>query len=135
MCYFLYGGINEDANLGDLEKLKGLYHFQPATATAFEIGVNNNNSQFYLNSDVYCDCGTPIGLHHPNKKGIKEYADGIKALRDVRSIKYIYIAKSWRENKIKSRQTVHIDDIDLPYFLAEVENDCLYEIQMFCKYY
>ena len=105
MCTFLYGGINEDVNRYD-------YTITPGD----------------------CNCDTSVGQGDAEHPEIKELAEYINTLQSIRHIKWVCIAKKWCDDDIEETQTVHISDIDLPYLLANIKENCLYEIRMFHKY-
>ena len=56
-------------------------------------------------------------------------------LKKVRGIKYILISKNWVKETNNKQEIVHIDDIDILHFLANAEDNCLYRIEMYKKYY
>lgn len=136
MCYYLYGAVNEGVRPEDFEKVmkhSGLY---------FSVGGKDEvNRSVRLCSDdyritrEYCDCGTPIGDGHPNKKGLSKYVNTLKALRNAHGIKWVLISKNWVGEENEREETVHIDDVDLPYFLANMEENCLYRVDLYRKYY
>ena len=88
-----------------------------------------------------CDCGSPIGkgkenLNSEELKYIKEMADYIYKFCDIRGIQYILISKSEACDEIeKEEETVHIQDIDLISYLANIEENRIYKIQLFKRYY
>lgn len=83
----------------------------------------------------HCDYDTPVGGKYINKKGLKELEQLLADLRTIRGIKYIYISKNWASETNEKEEIVHIDDIDVLNFLAGVEDNCLYKIQLYKKYY
>jgi len=132
---FLYGGINEDVNINDYEKFKNAtYHFKLGSAESIEQDLNAHNYEYTI-TNGHCDCGTVVGQGDAKQSEIKELAEHIKGLQNIRDVKWVCIAKKWWDDNIEEKQTIHIDDIDLPYFLANVKEKCLYKIQMFRKYY
>lgn len=135
MCMFLYGGINEDIDIKDYEKIdRRLYDFKIGSRSGIKQNLNAHEYDYVI-THSQCDCGTAIGLGNAKKQEVKELAEHIKGLQNVRGIKWLYISKKWWDDEIEDYQTVHINDIHLPYFLANLKEKCLYEIQMFPKYY
>ena len=55
-------------------------------------------------------------------------------LQNVRGIKYVLISKNWWKETNKKQETVHIRDIDVLHFLANIEENCLYKIELYKKY-
>ena len=133
MCMFLYGGINEEVNRNDYEKQeKSVYHFKLGSTATIERDLNAHNYAYTI-TQGHCDCDTLIGQGDANHPEIKALAEYIKSLQDMRNIKWACIAKKWWDEDIEERQTVHINDIDILGFLANIKEKCLYKIQLFRK--
>lgn len=140
MCYFLYGGINEGINIKDFKKIQNdRFDFHVTTKDEFEKAVFKDNHEYRITYNM-CDCDSPIGkgeknLNSEELKYIKEMADYIYKLCDIRSIQYILISKSGDCDEIEGEETVHIQDIDLISYLANIEENRIYKIQLFKRYY
>lgn len=136
MCYFLYGSINDGINTDDYEKAvkNSIYHFRIGNKNDVNTCVSNCSSDYRITFN-HCDCDTPIGSKHTNKKGIKEFEELLLNLKSVCGIKHIYISKNWVCETNQKETAVHIDDIDIPDFLADIEDNCLYKIELYKKYY
>lgn len=136
MCYFLYGAINDGINQADYEKIAKdtEYHFSCGNADAVNKCVESCGKSYRITLD-YCDCHTPIGQKHTNKKGLEELKALLLNLQDVRGIKYVLISKNWWEETNTKQETVHIQDIDILRFLANMEDNCLYKLELYKKYY
>ena len=141
MCYFLYGGINEGINIKDFKKIQNdCFDFHVTTKDEFEEAIYQDNHEYYMTHSM-CDCGSPIGkgkenLNSEELKYIKELADYIYKFCDIRGVRYILISKSEACDEIeKEEETVHIQDIDLISYLANIEENRIYKIQLFKRYY
>lgn len=136
MCYFLYGAINGGVNADDYEKtIKNTeYHFNFGNIKSVNNCVASCGDSYRITFN-YCDCDTAIGQKHTNKKELAELKELLLNLQNVRGIKYVLISKNWWEETNNRQETVHIQDIDLLYFLANMEDNCLYEIELYKKYY
>lgn len=136
MCYFLRGAINDGINTLDYEKVLNdmNLHFLIGTDQDVNLSVRNEDGIYRITNE-YCDCGTPVGCGHTNMKGLDSYIKDILRLRTVRGIKHIYICKNWTGEYNETKETVHIDDIDFPCFLANIQDNCLYKIHIYKKYY
>lgn len=141
MCYFLYGGINEGINIKDFKKIQNdSFDFHVTTKDEFKKAVFKENHEYRITYNM-CDCGSPIGkgkenLNSEELKYIKEMADYIYKFCDIRGIQYILISKSEACDEIeKEEETVHIQDIDLISYLANIEENRIYKIQLFKRYY
>ncbi len=136
MCYFLYGAVNEGCNAEDYNKAtKGAkYRFHFGDVNAVNDGVKNCDERYRI-TFTPCDCDTAIGKKHTNKKQLKELQALLLDLRKVRDIRYLLISKNWWEEQNDRQETVHIDDIDILHFLANIEDNCLYKIELYKKYY
>ena len=123
MLYAFLGGVEYDlfqTNIGSRE------------AIIEDLNIHNYG---YTITQGHCDCGTFIGQGNAEHPEVKELAEYIRNLQDIRDIKWVCIAKKWWDDNIEEKETVHINDIDLPHFLANIKEKCLYKIQMFRKYY
>jgi hypothetical protein len=134
MCYFLYGGVNVGVNNIDFEKLN-CKNFSFLIGRREDIIKDiNDNGVHYRITNKYCDCDTAVGKHVSDSEEIKELVEYIKRLKNIRKIKWVCISKKWWDERVEDLYTVHIDDIDLPTFLAEIKDGCLYKIQLFPRY-
>ncbi|MBR3778822.1 MAG: hypothetical protein IKL13_03740, partial [Clostridia bacterium] len=70
-----------------------------------------------------------------NKKGLEELKDLLLNLQNVRGIKYVLISKNWWKETNSKQETVHIQEMDILHFLANMEDNCLYKIELYKKYY
>ncbi|MDD6022877.1 MAG: hypothetical protein PUC06_01395 [Oscillospiraceae bacterium] len=136
MCYFLYGAVNEGINTNDYHNTiqHYEYHFNPGNMDAVNHCVENCGDHYRITAK-HCDCGTPIGQKDANNPQLKELAELLYKLRDVRGIKFVLISKNWWKETNRKQNTVHIDDIDLLPFLANMEENCMYRIDLFQKFY
>ena len=136
MCYFLYGAVNDGINTNDykIATKDNKFHFNCGDVKAVNDCVKTCGDGYRITFN-YCDCDTAIGQKHINKKQLKDFEEYLLNLRDVRGIKYVLISKNWWEETNKKEETVHIDDIDILYFLANIEDNCLYKIELYKKYY
>ena len=136
MCYFLYGSINDEINIKDYEKITkdSNYHFNIGSENDVNACIHNCSFEYRITSN-YCDCNTPVGLYHTNKKGLNELAEVLESFKSIRGIKYITINKNWSNEPNENEETVHIDDIDIIHFLANIEEKTLYKVELYKKYY
>ena len=136
MCYFLYGAINEGVNTDDCEKItKGTgYHFALGNVDSVNEGVANCDDTYRITGD-HCDCDTAIGQKRIGKKELEKFRELLLDLQNVRGIKYLLISKNWWEETNSKQQTVHLQDIDILHFLANMEDNCLYKLELYKKYY
>ena len=136
MCYFLYGAINEGVNTDDCEKItKGTgYHFALGNVDSVNEGVANCDDTYRITSN-HCDCDTAIGQKAIGKKELEKFRELLLDLQNVRGIKYLLISKNWWEETNSKQQTVHLQDVDILHFLANMEDNCLYKLELYKKYY
>ena len=137
MCYFLYGAINKEANEKDLAEVSegNFYHFNIGTKHDVKTSVLECSNGFRLTSGM-CDCDTPIGAgaEHRDHEEIRELSSLLEDMRLVRGVKCVYISKNWAGKINKREETYHIDDIDIPDFLAEMKENYLYRIDLYERY-
>ncbi|MBE6813397.1 MAG: hypothetical protein E7523_11030 [Ruminococcaceae bacterium] len=136
MCYFLYGAVNDGINADDYKKtIKNTgFHFSFGNITSVNECVASCGNNYRITHN-HCDCDTAIGQKHTNKKELEELKDLLLNLQSVRGIKHVLISKNWWEETNNKQETVHIQDIDVLHFLANIEDNCLYKIELYKKYY
>ena len=136
MCYFLYGAINDGINKDDYEKIakNAEYHFSFGNVDSVNECVEKCDNSYRITFN-HCDCDTAIGQKHTNKKQLEELRNLLLDLQTVRGIKYVLISKNWWREPNSKQETVHIQDIDILHFLANIEDNCLYKIELYKKYY
>ena len=136
MCYFLYGAINDGLNPADYTKVMqdSLYHFRTGTAADVNAAVKKCDPEYRITFQ-HCDCDTPLGSGRTNTAKMKEFEELLLDLQTIRGIKHILVSKNWWEDVNTKTETVHIFDLDLPYFLANMQDNCLYKIELYPRYY
>lgn len=136
MCYFLYGAINEGINTNDYNRTiqNYEYHFHLGNSDAVNHCVENCGDRYRI-TVKHCDCDTAIGQKDINKAQLKTLVELLQKLKDVRGIKYVIISKNWWKETNRKQETVHIDDVDILYFLANMEENCMYKIELYKKFY
>ncbi len=136
MCYFLYGAINDSVNKQEYEKVmkNSEFHFNFGDITDVNACVKHCEEKYRITFHS-CDCDTAIGQKHTNKKQLKSLQALLLSLKEVQGIKYLLLSKNWWKEKNTEQETVHIDDINILYFLANMEENCLYKIELYKKYY
>ena len=135
MCYMLYGAVNREVSPLDYARVRAESRFtiRPGTKQALELCIQRDDGSFRVTASP-CDCDFPLGTGTPEAEPLAELAGLIRALRTVRNAKCVYLCKTWTGTRNKSEETVHIDDIDLPKFLADAKTDCLYRIDLYRRY-
>ncbi len=135
MCYFLYGAVNNGVNKTDYEKAAKnfSYHFKAGTKDDVNNCVDNCLKDYRITLN-HCDCDSPIGAKDVTKEEIKEIEELLISIKSVRGIKHIFISKNWINKSNTKEENVHIDDINIADFLANIEENCLYKIQMYPRY-
>lgn len=136
MCYFLYGAINDGINAEDykIATKNSMYHFNVGKNNDVNLSVKNNDALYRITSK-HCDCDSPFGEKKTNKKELEDLQVLFLNLKSVRGIKHIYISKNWSGEVNEKEETFHIDNIDIMTFLANAEENCLYKIELYPKYY
>lgn len=137
MCYFLYGAVNDGISIEQYNKViqNSKYHFNIGNNQ--DVNSSIGSSEYRITS-CYCDCNTPIGEkleNNQNLDDLKDFEKLLNKLRSVRGIKHIYLSKNWCLEANVKEETVHIDDIDPLSYLANIEENCLYKIQLYKWHY
>lgn len=135
MCYFLYGAVNSGIRMDDAQSVSAgsLFHFTAGDRESVNACVERCGSDYRL-TNRHCDCETAVGAHDPDRPELAELCDLLYALRTVRGVKHVYLSKNWAYETNQSQIVRHIDDLDLKPFLADLEENCLYKIQLFKRY-
>ncbi len=135
MCYILYGAVNKEINESDRENImkNAKYNFESGSKHDIKEAAANENYSYRVTRGQ-CDCDFPVGLHDSGAKELGDIQKLLFELKTARGVKCIYLARVWAGKKCKKEVQVHIDDIDIPAFLAEIENECLYRIDLFERY-
>lgn len=135
MCYIAYSAVNPEVHPGDLAKLnkKGDYFFQPGTKHDIKMAVVEENEDFRL-TDWCCDCDFPLCEGDSGAPELRKLAAELEKLRAVRGIRCVYLCKTWTGDRNKKEETVHIDDLDLPAFLAGMRTGTLYRIDLYPQF-
>ena len=136
MCYFLYGAINNGLNIADYEKIMKdtSYYFNVGSIKDVNKCVAERDRSYRITQSI-CDCENAIGQKKPDRKELEELKDLLLNLQKVRGIKHILISKNWWKETNTKVETVHIEDIDIINFLANIEDNCLYKVELYKKYY
>lgn len=135
MCYFLYGAINDEINEADFERASKnfSYHFKTGRKDDVNNSVENCLKDYRITLN-HCDCDSPIGSGDVSNKELKDIEQFLINLKSVRGIKHIFLSKNWIQEINTKEENIHIDDIDIKDFLAKIEKNCLYKIEMYPKY-
>lgn len=135
MCYMLYGSVNKDVSPIDYARLSACSRFsiRPGTKQELGLSIERDEADFRLTTQP-CDCDSPFGAGNADSEELIELSRQIHALREARNVKCVWLCKTWAGTRNKSEETVHIDDVDLPRFLAAAKPDCLYRIDLYQRY-
>ncbi len=136
MCYFLYGAVNKGVNESDfLNATKNFnYRFNTGDIRDVNLCVKNCTNDYRITGN-HCDCHTAIGQKNTDEKELQELSSLLLKFKEVRGIKYALLSKNWWKDTNKKQETIHIDDIDVPSFLANIDDNCLYKFELYKKHY
>ena len=129
MCYILYGATDKAIDQDDYKAAleKSHYKFRIGTKHDIKMCIVNDSYEYRV-SDWVCDCEFPVGKKDVSAKPLIELAMLINELKNARNSKCIYISKTWAGRKNKTEKNIHINDIDIVSFLANMDLDCLYRV-------
>lgn len=135
MCYFAYSAVNPEINTADYEKLfrDSEYHFRPGTKHSIKMAVAEESEDYRLTRGC-CDCDLPLCEGDAAAPELRELVECLEKLRKARGIKCVYLCKTWAGDRNKREETVHIEDVSLPEFLAGMRNETLYRIDLYPRY-
>ena len=131
MCYILYGATDKSIDRNDYEVAlqKSPYKFNLGTKHDVKMCIVNDSYEYRVTNWV-CDCDFPVGEKDEGAKPLVELAALIDELRKSRNSKCIYLSKTWAGRKNKVEKNIHINDINIISFLANMDLDCLYRIDL-----
>ena len=109
------------------------FHFTPGSKEQVNQSIADGNSLYRI-TEEYCDCQTALGAHRPDAAELAELSNQIYAMRKLRGIKHILLSKNWCKTPNSTQQTFHIDDLELVPFLADISENCLYQIDLYQRY-
>ena len=134
MCWMLYGAVNREANPLDLARIgKSDFYFRPGTLHDVTMSVQRADGSGRLREST-CDCGFPLGCGDAKEPELLALAEAIQSLRSVRGVKCVWFCMTWAGDQNDSEETIHIDDVDLPTFLAAAKTNCLYRIDLYRRH-
>lgn len=104
MCYFLYGAINDGIHMADYEKLDHTdYEFLIGSEEDVIKSINKEDCKCRI-THSHCDCGTPIGDGHENKKGLKKLQTISNLCRKFAALNTSIFVKSGLVTRSKNRK-------------------------------
>lgn len=129
MCYIVYGGMDKAADDREYAQVsaKATYHFRLGSKHDIKMCVVNQSEDFRV-TDRMCDCDFPIGNQDESAVELRELASLIHSLSKVKDAKCLYLCKTWSGRRNKRERAVKIEEINLISFLANMEMNCLYQI-------
>ena len=135
MCYMLYGAVNKDVSQIDYTRLcvGSRFSIRPGTTQELGLSIERDEADFRLTTRP-CDCDFPLGAGNADEEELIVLSRQIHAPRKARNVKCVWLCKTGAGTRNTSEETVHIDDVDLPCFLAAAKTDCLYRINLYFRY-
>lgn len=135
MCYMLYGAVNKEISPMDCAKLpvESRFTIRPGTKQELGLSIERDEADYRLTTRP-SDCNSPFGTGKADADELIELSRQIHALRSARNAKCVWLCKTWAGTRNKSEETLYIDDVDLPTFLAAAKTDCLYRIDLYQRY-
>lgn len=135
MCYMLYGAVNKEISPMDCAKLpvESRFTIRPGTKQELGLSIERDEADYRLTTRP-SDCDSPFWTGKADADELIELSRQIHALRSARNAKCVWLCKTWAGTRNKSEETLYIDDVDLPTFLAAAKTDCLYRIDLYQRY-
>ena len=131
MCFFLYGSLYGNVSESEYVDVKSKYDLKISIGTKHDVKNAVKAAAEYVQEDFritdwICDCDSPIGKHDPSDPMIIELNNLIIDLAAIPGAEQINICKTWTGKRNKREITVNLFDIDLPEFLADIQENVLY---------
>lgn len=131
MCYFIHGAAFGKIDAEEYERAAAGHELHFNIGTKHDVKNDMANSGFkYLVTNHICDCDSPVAAKDPSAPELKEYEALLNDLKGVRGLKHIYLCKVWDGDIQRREAKVKIQDINIPEFLANAEENCLYTFEM-----
>ncbi|MBR1758402.1 MAG: hypothetical protein IJ744_06705 [Lachnospiraceae bacterium] len=135
MCYYLYGSLYGDVSKVEYENVSRKYDYKIALGTKHDV-KNAVKASFdfvqddYRITDWICDCDSPVGKHDPYDQMIVDLCTLVQDLASLSGAKSIYICKTWAGKHNKREISQKLKDTNLPMFLADLQENCLYCLEI-----
>lgn len=131
MCYYLYGSLYGEVSEVQYTTVQDKYSVQIPRGTKHDIKTAVKAAAEYVKDDFRitnwsCDCDSPVGKHNSNDPMIMELSGLIAELSCIPGAKQIYICKTWTGKQKKKEISLKLEDINLPTFLADMQENTLY---------
>lgn len=133
MCYFLYGALQGDVSEKEYQDIQNQYEYKIARGTKHDIKLavkSDHGQDDFRITDWICDCESPVGKHEPNDPVILELSSLISDLAELPGANQINICKTWTGKTNKKEVNLKLKDLELPLFLADMDENCLYSIDL-----
>ena len=135
MCFFLHGALNGDVSEAEYESVIGKYEYNLARGTKHDVKIAVKESTMIVKrefrvTDWMCDCDSPVGKHDSKDPVIVDLSNMISELAALSGAKQINICKTWIGKRNKKEVNVNIKDIEIPVFLADMEENVLYSVNI-----
>ena len=135
MCYYLYGSLYGNVPESEYESIQKKYEYKFARGTKHDIKNAVKASAEYVEDDFritdwICDCDSPVGKHDSNDPMILDLCNLITELSSLPGVKQINISKTWAGSRNKKETVLKLTDIDLAAFLADLQENCLYSLNL-----
>ena len=133
MCFYLYAALQGDISENEYQVIQNNSEYRIALGTKHDIknAIKSDGAlDEYRITDWVCDCESPIGNHDPSDPMIQQISDLITNLSTIEGAIQINICKTWTGKTNKKEVKLQLKDLDLPLFLADMTENCLYSIEI-----
>ena len=135
MCYFLYASLYGKVSEADYNIVQSKYEYKISLGTKHDVKLAVMNSTEYVEDDYritdwVCDCDSPVGKRDVEDPMITELSNLIIELSELSGVKQINICKTWIGRRNKKEISLNLKDTDIPEFLANLEPNKLYSLEV-----
>ena len=135
MCYFLYASLYGDIPASDYQSVQKRYPYKISPGTKHDLKLTVAAAEDCVQSDFrctdwVCDCDSPVGQHDPDDPMIRSLGALISELAALPGAKQIHLCKTWAGRRNKREIRLKLSDTDLPEFLADLQENCLYSLDL-----
>ena len=135
MCYYLYGSLYGEISDEKYATVQNKYSIKIPRGTKHDVKIAVKAAAEFVRDDFRitnwpCDCDSPVGKHNPNDPMITDLGNLISELSLIPGAKQINICKTWTGKQNKKEIKLRLEDTNLPTFLADMQENTMYCLEL-----
>lgn len=127
MCYYIYGALFGDIDLNNYQALENNYEMKIRLGTKHDVKMSVQHVDCdYRVTEGCCDCESDLGKGDIDAEEVKQCADLLNDIKNIKGAEYIYLCKTWAGKNNKKEKHMKLGEINIQEVLANFEENCLY---------